>query len=106
VAPSEGARVVHEISNAIAGAQVVYDWAGGLIWLSLPAQDDAGHAVVRASVDNVGGHATLIRADVSVRNRVPVFHPQAKPVADLSRRIKEGLDPHCVFNPGRMVDGL
>jgi len=90
----------------IAGVETVYDWAGGLIWLSLPAQDDAGHEIVRASVNNVGGHATLIRADATVRRKVPVFHPQAKPVADLSRRIKEGLDPHGVFNPGRMVDGL
>ncbi|MBT3702803.1 MAG: glycolate oxidase subunit GlcE [Alphaproteobacteria bacterium] len=106
VTPSEGARVVNEIANVIAGVETVYDWAGGLIWLSLPAQDDAGHEIVRASVNNVGGHATLIRADATVRRKVPVFHPQAKPVADLSRRIKEGLDPHGVFNPGRMVDGL
>jgi glycolate oxidase FAD binding subunit len=106
VAPSDGARVANEISRAIAGVKVIYDWSGGLIWMSLPAQNDAGHEIVRASVNNVGGHATLIRADVAVRSEVPVFHPQAKPVADLSRRIKEGLDPHGVFNPGRMVDGL
>jgi glycolate oxidase FAD binding subunit len=106
VAPSNGADVVRKISKNIEGIKAVYDWAGGLVWLSMTAQADAGHEVVRSIVNQVGGHATLIRASETVRKQVPVFHPQSKPVADLSRRIKEGLDPHGVFNPGRMVQGL
>ena len=108
VTPSEGARVVRDIGAAVSDAsmRVVYDWAGGLIWLSMAESPDARHQIVRGAVGENGGHAMLVRASRDVREQVPVFQPQAKPVADLSRRIKEGLDPHGVFNPGRMVEGL
>jgi len=108
VTPSEGARVVGDINAAAGDAdmRVVYDWAGGLIWMSLAESPDARHQIVRDALGENGGHATLVRASQEVRGQVPVFQPQPKPVADLSRRIKEGLDPHGVFNPGRMVEGL
>jgi glycolate oxidase FAD binding subunit len=34
---------------------------------------------------------------------VPVFQPQAAPVAALAERVRASLDPAGVFNPGRMV---
>ena len=106
VAPSSGPTVVEAVTTNIPDAKAMYDWAGGLVWLSQPAQPDANHEIVRNAVNEVGGHATLIRAAREVRSNVPVFHPQARPVVDLSRRIKEGLDPHGILNPGRMVKGL
>ena len=106
VAPSDGAAVVADIARQIENTQAVYDWAGGLVWLTIPQRPDAGHEIIRTAVNTVGGHATLIRAGADVRGQVPVFHPQAQAVVDLSRRIKEGLDPHGIFGPGRMVAGL
>jgi len=47
----------------------------------------------------------LIRADADVRQRVPVFEPQATVLKDLSARVKQGFDPNGVLNPGRMVEG-
>ena len=44
------------------GGDVIYDWGGGLIWAALPPKPDAQAALVRARVDAVGGHATLLRA--------------------------------------------
>lgn len=105
VPPSEGARVAAALRSD-GQAQVYFDWSGGLLWLSLPAADDARHERVRAAVAGSGGHATLIRAAADVRARVPVFQPQPAPVAALTRRIKEGFDPHRVLNPGRMVEGV
>jgi len=85
------------------GGDGYLDWAGGLAWIAVDADDDAGEAVVRGLLK--GGHATLMRAPASLRNSVPVFQPQPEGVAALSRRIKEGFDPKGILNPGRMVEG-
>ena len=60
------------------GGDVIYDWGGGLIWAALPPKPDAQAALVRARVDAVGGHATLLRASEQVRRNVDVFHPQPR----------------------------
>ena len=44
-------------------AEAFYDWAGGLIWLEVPATADAGTAEIRRAAAIHGGHATLIRAE-------------------------------------------
>ena len=56
-------------------AEAFYDWAGGLIWLEVPATADAGTAEIRRAAAIHGGHATLIRAEASVRASVEVFQP-------------------------------
>ena len=82
--------------------EALYDWGGGLIWLALGAAPDACADVVRQRVAAVGGHAMLVRAPASVRDRVSVFEPQVGPLGDITSRIKEGFDPNGVLNPGRM----
>jgi glycolate oxidase FAD binding subunit len=89
-----------------APAQMLYDWAGGLIWLALDPSDDAGAAHVRRAVAAIGGHATLIRAPAAVRAAIDVFAPQNAAVAALTRRVKESFDPKGVLNPGRMWAGI
>src|ERR1700753_388790 len=58
------------------GGEMIYDWGGGLIWAALPPKPDAQAALLRARVDAIGGHATLLRATDEVRRAVDVFHPQ------------------------------
>jgi glycolate oxidase FAD binding subunit len=106
VAPSAGAAVVADIRQRLGNdrnSQATYDWQGGLIWLALGDGHDPAVDAVRGAVDAVGGHATLIRASIEARRDVPVFHPQAPTLAALSRRLKEALDPHGVFNPDRLA---
>lgn len=105
VAPASGADFVAALCTACE-AEAFYDWSGGLVWLRLP--DGAPHeADVRAAVASVGGgHATLIRADASVRAGIPVFQPQDAGLAALSRRLKSQFDPAGILNPGRMVAGV
>lgn len=105
VPPAAGAGVAAALGQ-IDGASWFSDWAGGLIWLQLPASNDAAAGEVRAAVDAAGGHATLVRADRDVRAAVPVFHPQPAPIAALSRRVKESFDPKQILNPGRMYAGV
>lgn len=99
VTPSEGADIVARISRHT-DTKYFFDWAGGLIWLSVPASDDASASVIRGSFDS--GHATLVRAPEAVRARVDVFQTQPAPLATLSSRVKTSFDPTGVLNFGRM----
>jgi len=101
-APSRGAELVRTIS---AEAEVLYDWAGGLIWVMLAPSDDAGAALIRRAVGACGGQAMLVRAPPSIRVAVDVFSPQEAGLAGLSKRVKQGFDPNGVLNPGRMWAG-
>lgn len=85
------------------GGDVLYDWAGGLIWAALPPVADAHAALVRGRAEAVGGHATLIRAPESIRQQIDVFHPPRAGVAALTQRVKNSFDPKDIFNRGRLT---
>jgi glycolate oxidase FAD binding subunit len=104
-APLQGPAVAARLA-ASADAELLYDWAGGLVWALLPSSDDAGATMVRAALAPSGGHATLIRADASVRAAVAVFEPPDAVTAGLTRRIKHSFDPKGVLNTGRMYAGV
>jgi glycolate oxidase FAD binding subunit len=103
VTPSMGSEVM--AAALVKGGVGYYDWAGGLLWLALPAGNDGGGdggaSLVRGSFGG-DGHATLMRGGVELRRRVDVFQPTAAPLAALSARIKASFDPHGILNPGRM----
>jgi glycolate oxidase FAD binding subunit len=102
--PSKGATPAASLARS--GAEALYDWAGGLVWVTLPLSDDAGAAAVHAATAVQGGHATLIRAPASVRAAVDVFAPQDRVLAALSKRVKDAYDPKGILNPGRMWAGV
>jgi glycolate oxidase FAD binding subunit len=102
VAPGRGAEVAREIARAV-DAIWFLDWGGGLVWIAVVEPGDAGASVIRAAIGGQG-HATLVRGSPGLRAGVPVFEPQPAPLAALSRRIKEGFDPHHILNPSRMVE--
>jgi glycolate oxidase FAD binding subunit len=104
-APAQGSEVGRALV-AEANAEVLYDWAGGLVWAALPPADDASAPLVRATVAKSGGHATLIRAPAAVRAKVDVFAPEPEGLAALTKRVRNGFDPHGVLNPGRMWAGV
>jgi glycolate dehydrogenase FAD-binding subunit len=105
VPPSQGAQAAAAIEET-AGAQVFYDWAGGLIWVETLPSSDAGAAAVHGAVAAAGGHATLIRAPAAMRAAVDVFPPQDAALAALTGRVKEGFDPKGLLNPGRLWVGV
>jgi glycolate oxidase FAD binding subunit len=104
-APARGAEIGRALVDK-AGAEILYDWAGGLVWAALPRSDDAQAPLVHAAVAAAGGHATLIRAPAAVRAKVDVFAPEPAPLAALTQRVRKGFDPHGVLNPGRMWAGV
>jgi glycolate oxidase FAD binding subunit len=87
VKPSDAPALV-----ARAGARaVLYDWAGGLVWL-------LGDSDLRARLGKFAGHATLIRGQADV----PVFQPEPAPVAALTAGLRAKFDPRGILNPGIM----
>jgi glycolate oxidase FAD binding subunit len=103
--PAHGPDVGRRLA-AQADAEILYDWAGGLVWAALPPSADANAPLVRATVAEAGGHATLIRAPAAVRAAVAVFTPEPPPLNAVTKRVRDSFDPNGVLNPGRMWAGV
>jgi glycolate oxidase FAD binding subunit len=100
MAPDSAVLMVDALRRQ-AGLAVFYDWQGGLAWLRMEADPEAG--ALRETMKRFGGgHATLIRADAATRAAVAAFEPQSGPADALQKRIKAAFDPAGIFNPGRM----
>jgi glycolate oxidase FAD binding subunit len=104
-APGNGAKLVSALTKRL-NCHAAYDWSGGLIWLQSAPTSDAGASEIRRVVAEIGGYATLIRADAGLRASVDVFQPLAPGVAALTAKLKESFDPSRVLNPGRMYSGV
>ena len=99
VRPSQGAELIEALGATALASQ--FDWGGGLIWIATDPTGAAAEAV-RATASVRGGHATLMRADERLRTRVEVFEPLDDFWRAQTRKLKASLDPHSLFNPGRM----
>jgi len=100
-APSRAVGMVNAI-RAQLDCQAAYDWSGGLIWLELAPSRDADATDLRRIIADFDAHATLIRAPLSMRSAVEVFHPPAAANMALSTKLKAAFDPAGILNPGRM----
>jgi glycolate oxidase FAD binding subunit len=103
--PSAAPKLVQSLARKI-DVHVMYDWSGGLIWLETPPISDAGAVEIRRTLAEFGGHATLIRADVSARAAIDVFQPLDPPLMALTAGLKRAFDPVGILNPGRMYAGI
>lgn len=72
------------------------EWGGGVRWY---AGLDVDAAQIRDVARQVGGHATLFRAEGVLEQ---AFAPLPEPLAQLHQRIRHALDPHGVFDTGRL----
>ncbi|MCO5092469.1 FAD-binding protein [Bosea sp. (in: a-proteobacteria)] len=106
LAPTNGPKATAAIARALPAARSFHDWGGGLVWLAVPADGDAGAAAIRAALRPLGGHATLVRAPDAVRAAADVFQPLSGPLMRLTAGIKTSFDPAGIFEPGRMYAGI
>ncbi|MGX0878618.1 glycolate oxidase FAD binding subunit [Roseovarius sp. MBR-154] len=97
VKPTDAAGIVADLG----GAEALYDWGGGLIWLLAPEGSGISAGKLRAAVAAKGGHAMLIRGD---RSRA-TFPPLPAPVAALQEGLRQKFDPRQILNPGLMTQG-
>jgi glycolate oxidase FAD binding subunit len=103
--PAAAARTVAAIARE-AEVEALYDWGGARVFLAVPRANDASAVAVRREAAAAGGHATLMRAPDALRASIGVFPLQPDALAALTRRVKEGFDPHRILNPGRMYEGV
>ena len=93
VAPSDGPRAV----SALGQARWMMDWAGGLVW----AETDPGRDL-RAEINGLRGHATLVRAAPETHTRLSTFHLEPAPLAKIAEGLRARFDPRGLLNPGLM----
>ncbi len=93
VKPSDGAAV----ASALSGADLLFDWGGGLIWAEVAAGTD-----IRPMLAEVAGHATLVRASDETRTAIAPFHPEPAPLARMTHGLRKKFDPRGILNPGLM----
>ncbi|MDP2432954.1 MAG: glycolate oxidase subunit GlcE [Pseudomonadota bacterium] len=79
--------------------EALIEWGGALRWI---ATDEPAEAIRRQAAER-GGHATLFRNHDGTG---AVFHPLPAAMLALHQRVKLALDPHGLFNPGRLYQGL
>ena len=77
--------------------EMLIDWAGAQCWL----RSEAPAEQIRATVSSVGGHAAQWRSTEG-----SPFHPLQPALLALHQRLKAQLDPHGLFNRGRLYAGL
>lgn len=103
--PQGASKLIAALARKIE-VSALYDWSGGLIWLGTPPLTDAGAVEVRRTIAELGGHATLIRADAPTRGAIDIFQPLDQPLMALTAKLKQAFDPAGILNPGRMYQGL
>lgn len=79
------------------GGPTLIEWNGGQRWLSGNVDTQA----VRQRACSLGGHATLFRRDERQLG-IQVFQPLNTSLMNISRRLKQALDPAGLFNPKRL----
>lgn len=70
------------------------DWGGAQRWYGTDQPAEA----IREQARQAGGHATLFRGDAATE----AFQPLPPALQQVQERIRQALDPHGVFNPGRL----
>jgi len=99
VRPSAGPRIA-AAADAL-GGRAMLDWDAGLVWIAA-SPNTANHAAISAAAEAEAGTAMLFRAPESLRLAVPVLPEETAPLAKISARVKEALDPGGLFNPGHL----
>ncbi|MBL4807564.1 MAG: glycolate oxidase subunit GlcE [Rhodobacteraceae bacterium] len=93
VKPSDAFAVASQLAEQ--GFETpLFDWSGGLIWVTSGDGSDAP----RQTVNKFGGHATLIKGDGH-----PAFHPEPAILASIATGLRAKFDPRGIFNQGRMA---
>ncbi len=89
VKPS-GGPLMAEALRRLGAEKVIFDWAGGLLWV-LASKGSPLRPAIKS------GHATLIRGEGQT------FPPEPAPIAALSAALRQKFDPRSLLNPGRMA---
>jgi len=90
VKPSDGPVLAASLRR-LAAVKIMFDWAGGLLWVLAPSGLDL-------RVAEYTGHAMLVRGDA-----LPVFQPQPAAIAALAKGLRAKFDPKNILNADWMT---
>jgi glycolate oxidase FAD binding subunit len=79
--------------------QQLIEWGGAQRWLSSNAPTN----IIQSLTSKQGGHATLFRSNVPDTPIFPVLEPV---LLTIHKQLKNKMDPHRIFNPNRIYQGL
>ncbi|MEP2715100.1 FAD-binding protein [Pseudophaeobacter sp.] len=80
-------------------AGLLFDWGGGLIWALSTEGTDLRAKMAQAGVT---GHATLVRGSAETKAALGRFQPQAAPLEEISKGLRQRFDPRGLLNTGLM----
>lgn len=101
VKATDAPAIVTQLNDSL-GSRAALDIGGAVIWLAVPSDKAAQQEAIRASIARYGGHAMLVSAHRSLRDKVSVFQPQSARIAAISIALRRQFDPANIFNPGLM----
>ena len=79
--------------------ELMMEWDGAQRWVHSNAPPNIMHSVAKSH----DGHATLFRSDKPETTHAPVLEPA---LLLMHKRLKRKMDPHAIFNPNRLYQGL
>lgn len=83
-------------------AQQFIEWNGAQRWLSSNAPSN----IIQSLIAKHGGHATLFKSNTIKTSDAAVF-PTLDPILlKIHKQLKTKMDPHEIFNPNRIYQGL
>lgn len=75
------------------------EWGGAQRWVNTNTPAN----IIQSSANNRNGYATLFQGDIP---ETPCFPILDKTLMKFHKQLKDNMDPHGIFNPGRMYSGL
>lgn len=100
--PTDAPQLIADASEKLE-AKAIIDQGGALVWLAIPSDAPNQSEILRGLIPAGAGHATLVRGSDTLRQSVPVFHPQHPRLQQLSNNLRREFDPNGLLNPGLMA---
>ena len=95
------AEFVQSASGVLLASPVLLDWTCGRVWGGSAQVGEADWAQWCRRAGQCGGHALLEKAPLEFKRDHDVFGPQ-RSAWHVMHRVKNTLDPHQIFAPGRL----
>jgi glycolate oxidase len=97
----QGARFVRSLDNGLSEPQLFLDYGCGRIFAGFETMPDGMWGQLCELGNQLGGHVVMEKATAEFKAQNDVFGFE-RPEWKVMHRIKNALDPHHIFAPGRM----
>ena len=92
---------VEAAARALGDARMLVDFGCGRVTAGLASLSDGDWVLLCTQADDRAGHVVLEKAPLDFKRRHSVFGT-ARASWEIMHRVKDALDPHSIFAPGRL----